>query len=326
MLNLNRLHTKSFPLSSSKDSCASMDTSEEDRKTVRGLSPWGAFSRSLSSRSGRPSTPRFHDENNPIRICPSKGLTRVRSWWNLRSPSERRHSNFSIGSDNSQNQSDVSTPHGSPQLMRTISSTLMEPDTSCRPGSPGWPSKTRELNSAQWDQIYEISLDLIECAWEGHGVFRGFGQSGSWSRTKQVSPHQAREIFEVQWSSSFRLYQKQELVERVLEAKQHACVQIKLPARQEQRDTESHLQLLVQSSHRYETFTLNAAIPQLSWLEELPRKYESPIWEPFLRPHRERNVEAALQDMMGRCTSLYFPRTRESSVAAIAYHFNEPGV
>jgi hypothetical protein len=51
-----------------------------------------------------------------------------------------------------------------------------------------------------------------------------------------------------------------------------------------------------------------------------------PVWEPFLRPHRERNAEAALQGMMGRCTSLYFPRTRENLVAAIAYHFNEPGV
>lgn len=115
-------------------------------------------------------------------------------------------------------------------------------------------------------------------------------------------------------------------MERVLEAKQHACVQIKLPARQEQRDTQGHLQILVQSSHRYNTFTLDAAVPQLSWLEELPRKYEVPIWKPFLRPHRERNVEGDLQDIMERCTDLYFPRTKENLVAAIAYHFNEPGV
>lgn len=191
MPKLNRLHTESSSLSSSKDSFASMYISEGDRKTVRGLNPWEAFSRSLSSRSGRPSTPKFHDENNPIPVSPSKGLTRVRSWWNLRSPSKRRNSSFSIGSDTSQSQSDVSTPHGSPQLTRTISSTIMEPDPSCRPGPPVWPLKTRELNSAQWAQIYKISLDLIECAWEGHGTFRGFGECGSWSKTKKVSHHQA---------------------------------------------------------------------------------------------------------------------------------------
>jgi hypothetical protein len=205
MPNLNRYHTSQVTRISSRESSASIDTYQGERKTIRGLSPWDALSRSFSSRSGRPSTPKFHDENNPIPISPSKGLTGVHSWWNLR---KRRDSNFSTNSDASQSQSDVSTPHGSPQLMRTISSTLMEPDASCRPGPPGWPSKTRELNNAQWAQIYETSLDLIECAWQGHGVFRGFGQSGSWSRTKQVSPHQAREIFEVQWSSSFRLYQK----------------------------------------------------------------------------------------------------------------------
>jgi hypothetical protein len=188
MPNLTRLHTGSFPLSSSKDSFASMYTSEGDRKTVRGLSPWDAFARSLSSRSGRPSTPKFHNENNLILISPSKSLTGVHSWWSLR---KRRDSNLSTNSDASQSQSDVSTPHGSPKLTRTISSTIMEPDPSCSPGPPVWPSKTRELNSAQWDQIYETSLDLIECAWEGHVAFCGFGESGSWSNTKKVSHHQA---------------------------------------------------------------------------------------------------------------------------------------
>lgn len=190
MPNLNRYHTSQVTRISSRESFASIDTYQGERKTIRDLRPWDALSRSFSSRS-EPLTPKFNYENSPTPISPSKGLSRGRSWWDLRSPFKRRDSNFSIGSDASQNQSDISTPHGSPQLMRTIPSTLMEPDTSCRSGPPGWPYKTRELNSAQWDQIYEISLDLIECAWEGHVAFRGFGGSGSWSNTKKVSHHQA---------------------------------------------------------------------------------------------------------------------------------------
>jgi hypothetical protein len=123
-----------------------------------------------------------------------------------------------------------------------------------------------------------------------------------------------------------RIKKKQELLGRVLEAKKHVCVRIELPARQEQRQFHGHLTVSVQSSHRYDELTLDATVPRVSWLEEFPRKYEMPIWEPFVRPHRECNVEGALQDMMARCTSLYFPRTRENLVAAIAYHFNEPGV
>ncbi|KAG7527448.1 hypothetical protein FFLO_06928 [Filobasidium floriforme] len=266
------------PRSSSIDSCASTNAYEEERKTIRGLGPWNTLSSSFSPSSDPPSTSKKNYGHSPTPLSSSKGLSRGRSWWNLRSPSKRRrNSNFSIGSDTSQSQSDISTPHGSPQLMRTISSTLMEPDASCRPGPPGWPSKTRELNSAQWDQIYEISLDLIECAWEG--AFRGYGGSDSWSNTKK------------------------ELLGRVLEGKKHVCVRIELPAQQEQREFHGHLTVSVQSSHRYDEFTLDATIPRVSWLEELPRKYDMPIWQPFLRPHRERNVKAALQDMMGRCTA-----------------------
>jgi hypothetical protein len=188
MPNLNRFRTGFSPRRRSIDSCASTDGYEEDRRTIRGLGPWNTLSSSFSSSSDPPSTSKNHYGQSPTPLSSSKGLSRGRSWRNLRSPSKRRDS---INSDTSQSQSDVSTPHGSPQLMRTISSTLMESDPSCRPGPPVWPSKTRELNSAQWTQIYETSLDLIECAWEGHVAFRGFGESGSWSQTKQVSPHQA---------------------------------------------------------------------------------------------------------------------------------------